>query len=98
MHIRPPRYHAYLLRIWQEQVSETAVWRFSLEDPSSGQRVGFADLSALVAFLHQQTSTNQRSEIRDRRSEIGDRRSEIGDQRSEIRDQRSETADLRSEI
>ena len=84
MHIRPPRYHAYLLRIWQEAASETAVWRFSLEDPSSGQRVGFADLSALVAFLHQQTSTNQRSEIRDRRPEIRDRRPEIGDRRPEI--------------
>ncbi len=71
MHVRPSRYHAYLLRIWQETgfgelsraASETAVWRFSLEDPSSGQRVGFADLAALVAFLHQQTLTNQRPEI-----------------------------------
>lgn len=73
MHVRPSRYHAYLLRIWQEAgfdelsraASETAVWRFSLEDPSTGQRLGFADLAALVAFLHQQTSTNHGSETRD---------------------------------
>ena len=84
MHVRPSRYHAYLLRIWQEAASETAVWRFSLEDPSSGQRVGFADLAALVAFLHQQTSVAHGSETGDRRPETRDRRSEIGDQRPEI--------------
>ena len=49
-------YHAYLLRIWQEKTTEAPVWRFSLEDPSSGQRIGFADLAALTAFLLQRTS------------------------------------------
>ena len=49
-------YHAYLLSIWQEKTTETPVWRFSLEDPSSGQRIGFADLAALTAFLLQRTS------------------------------------------
>jgi hypothetical protein len=77
MHARPSQYHAYLLRIWQEAASETAVWRFSLEDPSSGQRLGFADLAALVAFLHQQTSATHGSETGDQRSETGDQRPEI---------------------
>jgi hypothetical protein len=30
---------------------ESAVWRASLEDPNSGERRGFADLSSLLAFL-----------------------------------------------
>jgi hypothetical protein len=50
----PPRYCAYLLRCWQEQslvhVGRTA-WRFSLEDPHTGERRGFATWEAVVAFL-----------------------------------------------
>jgi hypothetical protein len=49
-----PRYCAYLLRCWQEQsfvhVGRT-VWRFSLEDPHTGERRGFATWEAVVAFL-----------------------------------------------
>ena len=30
------------------------VWRFSLEDPRTGQRRGFADLEALVVYLEQE--------------------------------------------
>ncbi len=56
MHVRPLHYQAFLLRFWQEQSGEAPVWRFSLEDPSSGQRLGFADLAALTTFLLQRTS------------------------------------------
>ena len=51
---QPPRYLAYLLRCWQERSQRPEylpLWRFSLEDPHSGQRRGFASLEALVAFL-----------------------------------------------
>ncbi len=51
---KPPRYHAYLLRFWQERsqpLTRLAAWRFSLEDPHTGERRGFADLEKLVAFL-----------------------------------------------
>ena len=50
----PLRYHSYLLRFWQVtgQVELSAVWRFSLTDPHTGDRHGFANLDALVAFLH----------------------------------------------
>ena len=53
---RPSRYRAYLLRCWQERREHAdlpGTWRFSLEDPHTGQRRGFADLEALVGFLRQ---------------------------------------------
>ena len=49
-HERPPRYCAWLLRCWTRRGPESA-WRFSLEDPHTGERRGFAGLEALVAFL-----------------------------------------------
>ena len=50
---RPPGYHSYLLRFWEERGEESpsAIWRFSLEDPSTDQRLGFASLDALVDWL-----------------------------------------------
>lgn len=49
----PCRYHAYLLRFWNERdrIADGRVWRFSLEDPHTGERRGFAELGALVAWL-----------------------------------------------
>ncbi len=49
----PPRYHAYLLRCWEERGHNPLrppSWRFSLEEPHTGLRHGFADLAQLVAF------------------------------------------------
>jgi len=47
-----PNYHSYLLRFWQERPLEFPdTWRFSMEDPRSGTRVGFDSLTALVRFL-----------------------------------------------
>jgi len=50
---RPPGYRSYLLRFWEERSEQPAmaVWRFSLEDPQTGQRYGFANLEALTAWL-----------------------------------------------
>lgn len=42
-------YHAWLLRMWRE--TPYAPWRIALEDVSSSERKGFADLEALLAFL-----------------------------------------------
>ena len=51
----PPAYHVYLLRCWQERSTEAeahlSVWRFSLEEPHTGRRRGFASLEALLASL-----------------------------------------------
>ncbi len=49
----PPRYCAYLLRCWTERRSQpdhAVVWRFSLENPHTGTRHGFASFEALIAF------------------------------------------------
>jgi len=52
-----PRYHAYLLRLWQERPASSerpAVWRLSLEDTRTRQRRGFGSLEGLMAFLQAQ--------------------------------------------
>ena len=51
-------YRVYLLRSWREgdPVPEAPpVWRFSLEDPVTRQRRGFANLEALTSFLAAET-------------------------------------------
>jgi hypothetical protein len=57
--VNPPdnalRYRAYLLRLWSTDAGDTLVWRALLEDPHTGERHGFANLNALLAFLHDQT-------------------------------------------
>lgn len=61
------RYRAYLLRCWEERSQHPAflpVWRFSLEDPHTGQRYGFANIEALVAFLSAEL-TSDKNKLRD---------------------------------
>lgn len=55
---RPPAYHSYLLRFWEERGDDPTppVWRFSLEDPQTTQRQGFASLAALTDWLQAQTT------------------------------------------
>ncbi|MGB8644914.1 MAG: hypothetical protein WCF84_06735 [Anaerolineae bacterium] len=50
---RPPGYHSYLLRFWEERSEQAplTVWRFSLEDPLTDQRYGFPSLNALVEWV-----------------------------------------------
>ncbi len=63
-HNRPSRYRAYLLRCWQErarQESQPAVRRFSLEDPHTGRRQGFATLEAVVAALQRELAAEDES-------------------------------------
>ena len=50
---QPPVYRSYLLRLWEERGEQTAVrmWRCSLEDPLTGNRQGFANLTALLEWL-----------------------------------------------
>ena len=45
---------SYLLRGWiasQKSGRDPPVWRFSLQDPSTGVRRGFASLEELIFFL-----------------------------------------------
>ena len=58
---KPPHYRTYLLTFWEERngdPTESTVWRFSLEDPRTGQRRGFADLEALMDALEQDISSS----------------------------------------
>jgi hypothetical protein len=50
------RYLSYLLRLWQTGRQPT--WRASLES-ASGERVGFASLDSLLAFLQEQTEIEE---------------------------------------
>lgn len=47
-------YLSYLLRLWRVTIAGRATWRASLECPHSGERLGFADLDSLWAFLQAQ--------------------------------------------
>lgn len=49
-----PRYRSWVIRHWAGPRRADAAdlgWRYSLEDPQSGARLGFASLPELVAFL-----------------------------------------------
>ncbi len=52
-----PRYRAYLLRCWEvrsDRPGQPRSWRFGLEEAGTGERRGFRDLEALVAFLERE--------------------------------------------
>jgi len=49
------RYHSYLLRLWPAAERGRVVWRASLQNPHNGERLGFASLERLFAFLQDQT-------------------------------------------
>jgi hypothetical protein len=42
---------SYILRLWNTDPSGIAGWRALLEDPRTGERVGFASLELLFAYL-----------------------------------------------
>lgn len=60
---RPPFYRSYLLRFWQERSEQPpqASWRFSLEDPLTAHRQGFASLQALTTWLQAEMTRAQDS-------------------------------------
>lgn len=59
-----PCYCSYLLRCWTETDSqgEISLWRFSLENPRTGQRRGFANLTALVIALQDELMAENKAE------------------------------------
>ena len=48
---QPVGYLSYLLRLWR--TGNTGSWKASLEDPQTGQRLGFKSLNTLFDFLTQ---------------------------------------------
>ena len=74
---QPLHYRSYLLRFWQERpppdsasggASPIGWWRFSLEDPHNGARLGFADFDQLIGFLTDQMQSNSTEEAHHERS------------------------------
>jgi hypothetical protein len=56
------RYIAYLLRLWQVRSEAGSTWRASLESAQGGERLGFAGLDELLAFLRLRTAEAEGSE------------------------------------
>lgn len=54
MNTERPAYLSYLLRLWRAPGGVEQPWRASLQDTLTGERRGFPDLEALVAYLHDQ--------------------------------------------
>ena len=52
-HMQPPRYHHFVLLVWEERGSDGQhlAWRFSLQDSQKEARIGFKKLEELNAFL-----------------------------------------------
>jgi len=46
-------YQAYMLRLWRE--SADMPWRATLQDPHSQEKVGFASVEQLLAYIRTQT-------------------------------------------
>ena len=49
-----PDYLSYLVRLWRMKGS-AAAWRGSIENPYTGERLGFGSMDELFAFLREQT-------------------------------------------
>ena len=47
----PDAYQTYVLRLWRVQCQEKWQWRASLQMPRTGERLTFASLRQLFAFL-----------------------------------------------
>ena len=57
-----PNYQSYLLRMWQTTDGDQVIWRASLDNPGTGERLSFASLEALFAFLKVQTAVDRSKE------------------------------------
>lgn len=55
-------YRAYLLRLWEVDNDGRPVWRASLQDPRTGERLGFAGLAQLNEFLQPVTDDDIRTQ------------------------------------
>ncbi len=48
-----PRYYSYLLRLWMPGDEGDVSWHASLDDPKTGERLGFPTLQALWDYLQE---------------------------------------------
>jgi hypothetical protein len=61
-----PADYSFVLRLWQvragenqEQNSGQWEWRASLDNPQTGDRVGFANMELLFEYIHKKTKRNE---------------------------------------
>lgn len=62
---RPPRYHHYILLMWEERGADGshAAWRFSLQDSQKEARIGFKNLEELTAFLEKWMNDSSETDL-----------------------------------
>ena len=53
-----PHHRSYLLRLWCTDELRGFHWQASLESPQTGERIGFASLEELFAYLMDLTTTH----------------------------------------
>lgn len=56
--LKQRRYLSYLLRIWRENGGDRPLWRASLERSQDCERLVFASLDDLFAFLEEDTKSS----------------------------------------
>ncbi|NOT04195.1 MAG: hypothetical protein HOP27_06310 [Anaerolineales bacterium] len=58
--VRPPRYHHFVLLVWEERNAEGqhVTWRFSLQNSHKEERIGFKNLNDLTVFLERWMETS----------------------------------------
>jgi hypothetical protein len=62
------RYFAWLLRIW-ESGEEGAPWQASLQDPHSGERIGFASPEGMWIYVKKRIATAKGQNQADQKGE-----------------------------
>lgn len=65
---RRQKYLSYLLRLWRTGSEEDGVWLASLTNPFTGECLGFASLTELLAFLQFQIDDKERQASDEERS------------------------------
>jgi hypothetical protein len=58
------RRRSYLLRLWRTDDPGGSNWQASLETPGNGERIGFASLEELFAYLLDLTTTYEQDDFR----------------------------------
>lgn len=56
-----PNYHSYLLRFWRADADQP--WRASLQSTVTGEKMAFADLTTLLAFLGAQMMVDEAAPV-----------------------------------
>ncbi len=54
MNDEPDAYQTYVLRLWRARYKGRWQWRASIESPHTGERLAFAGLEQLFAYLSEQ--------------------------------------------